>query len=290
MRPEELERLAASDDAARTYLLAQVGRDGAAECPRCQGLRVYLLRTGRRRCGGCGYTFQERTGRFLGIGGLGWSQWLRLLDLFVREAPVKEAAACLGVAYNTAYKAMDALRQALLAQAIDARQIEQALRLAQTRETGAVDPHPPVFGIMEREEWVFVDLLSDVEAQDLAIFKMNFRLKTGRIGSVVYTGPMRGYLGVVCCGGAGWLSEALSKRDRDIPLDRTQGFWPFFKARLTRLQGVTARKFPYYLKEFEFRYNHRNMDMLPLLARWAAAFRGPMERKKTGSPCEEPGL
>ena len=286
MRAEELERLAASDETARGYLLAQGGQSGDGECPRCQSLRVYLLRTGRRRCGGCGYTFQERTGRFLGIGGLSWSQWLRLIDLFAREAPVKETASRLGVAYNTAYKAMDALRQALLAQAIDARQIGLTLRLGQN----GAGHWPPVFGIMEREDWVFVDLLSDVEAQDLALFKMNFRLKTGRIGSVVYTGPMRGYLGVVCCGGPGWLSDALSKRDRDIPLDRTRGFWPFFKERLTRLQGVTAHKFPYYLKEFEFRYNHRNLDMLPLLARWASAFRGPMRKEKPGSPCEEPGL
>lgn len=287
MHSEEIERLAANDETARAYLLSCSGQGGEGECPRCRCLRVYLLRTGRRRCGGCGYTFQERTGRFMGIGGLGWSQWLRLMDLFVRETPAKEAAARLGVAYNTAYKAMDALRQALLAQAIDARQISRALHLGQA---GVARHWPPVFGIMEREGWVFVDLLSDVEAQDLALFKMNFRLKTGRIGSVVYTGPMRGYLGVVCCGGPGWLSDALSKRDRDIPLDQAPGFWPFFKERLGRLQGVTAHKFPYYLKEFEFRYNHRNLDMLPLLARWAAAFRGVAGRKKPGSSCEEPGL
>jgi transposase len=202
----------------------------------------------------------------MGIGGLSCSQWLCLIGLFAEEVPVKEAAQQLGVAYNTVYKAMDALRQAILCQAIDARQIRTALK---ARRVGT---WPPVFGIMPRQGWVFVDLIPDVDATDLTLFKLHFHLKTSRVGSVVYTGPMRGYQGLVCCGGPEWLTPALRTRDSVLPLDENGGFWPFLRHRLERLQGVSAEKFPLYLKELEYRWNHQGHDMRGLLTRLALAF------------------
>lgn len=239
---------------------------GAEGCPRCRSTRVYLLGSGRRRCGGCGYTFHMLTGRFMGTGGLDAPRWLELVRLFAAETPVKEAAQHLGAAYNTVYKAVDALRRAILAQAIDARQIWQALA-----HPGA-DGWPPVFGVMERGTWVFVDLVPDVQAADLAVFKTHFRLKTSRVGSAVYTGPMRGYLGLVCCGGPDWMPQPLKNRDPGLPLDAPEGFWPFFKQRLTRFQGVSPEKFPLYLKELEFRWNHRGGDINALMLKYALAF------------------
>jgi len=258
---------ALSEAEARKRVSDLCEQGGLSGCPRCRESRVYRLGSGRLRCGGCGYTFHELTGRYMGVGGLGCSQWLDLISLFAEEAQVGHAAEQLGVAYNTVYKAMDALRQAILAEAIDARQIRQALT---EKQSGS---WPPVFGIMEREGWVFVDLVPDVDASDLTLFKLHFRLKTSRVGSVVYTAPMRGYLGLVCCGGPKWLTSALKSRDQNLPLDADDGFWAFLRERLNRLQGVTAEKFPYYLKEIEFRWNHRDSDIETLVTRLALAFR-----------------
>ena len=263
--------LGLSEPAARE-LVTSISRDiGATGCPRCRLEKVYRLGSGRMRCGACGYTFQELTGRFMGIGGLTCSRWLELIALFADETPVKEAAHALGAAYNTVYKAMDALRLAILAQAIDARQIRMALN------PGGAGSWPPVFGIMVRGGWIFVDLVPDVAAADLPIFKLHFRLKTSRVGSVVYTGPMRDYLGLVCCGGPEWLTQALRVKDESLPLDTEGGFWPFLKNRLGRLQGVSAEKFPLYLKEMEYRWNHRDHDMQSELLRLALAFRPAMD-------------
>ncbi len=249
---------------------------GAGGCPRCRMAKVYRLGSGRLRCGSCGYTFHELTGRYMGTGGLGCAQWLRLVELFADEAQAGQAAESMGVAYNTVYKAMDALRQAILAQAIDSQQIRQALS---GRHTGS---WPPVFGIMERENWVFVDLVPDVDATDLSLFKLHFRLPTSRIGSVVYTGPMRGYQGLVCCGGPQWLTPALKNRDQGLPLDQEGSFWSYLKSRLSRFQGVTADKFPYYLKELEFRWNHKGEDLKELITRMALTFRPAGEKSRTG--------
>ena len=45
-----------------------------------------------------------------------------------------------------------------------------------------------------------------------------------------------------------------------------EGFWTFAKERLIQFHGVSPEKFPLYLKEMEFRYNHRKEDLFNLLA------------------------
>jgi len=35
-----------------------------------------------------------------------------------------------------------------------------------------------------------------------------------------------------------------------------EGFWSFAKERLIKFHGVSPEKFPFYLKEMEFRYNY----------------------------------
>jgi len=35
---------------------------------------------------------------------------------------------------------------------------------------------------------------------------------------------------------------------------------------LIKFHGVSQPKFPFYLKEMEFRYNHRKEDLFPMLA------------------------
>jgi transposase len=262
---------------ARERMACLVREAGLDVCPRCRGARVYRLGSGRRRCGGCGYTFRLLTGRFLGLAGISHAEWLEIIELFASETPVKDAAARMDMAYNTVYKAMDALRQAILAQAIDAAQIRQALASRGLRAW------PPVFGVMQSGGWVFVDLVADVEASDLTLFKMHFRLKTSRVGSVVCTGPMRGYQGLVCCGGPAWLTPALKARDAGLSLDEAEGFWPFLKARLARLQGVSSDKFPLYLKELEFRWNHREEDLEALLLKLGLSF-----MPQDGGQCREP--
>jgi len=254
------------EQAAREHVVSLCRQAGAWGCPRCKGEKIYRLGSGRLRCPGCGYTFHELTGRFMGAGGLRPVQWLRMAALFAGETPVKQSAAELGISYNTAYKAMDALRQAILSQATDARQIRQSLACRQVEE------NPPVFGVLEHGRWVFVDLVSDVEAADLTLYKRNFRLKTARVGSVVYTGPVRGYLGLVCCGGPQWVSSALRGREGELDLGGANPFWGFLMERLARLQGVSPEKFPYYLKELEFRWNHRGQDLADLVTRLALAF------------------
>jgi transposase len=271
----DLERHAKSEESARNLLERFCWPKGRPTCPRCGHDKAYALAEGRLRCAGCRYTFHALTGRFAGLAGLSQRQWLRLLLLFAAEETAHSMAAALCVAYNTAYKAATVVRLALLAASLDGRIILRSRLGAELGFSGrALRPKTsdapladvPVFGILERQGVVFVDYLPDVTPEDLLHYNLHFSLPLSRLGAIVYSDRYQRYETLVACG-----SELLSRRlvavaGRTPAVDpRQSGFWPYARERLIRFHGVTARKFPLYLKELEFRYNNIDHDILPIL-------------------------
>jgi transposase len=44
-----------------------------------------------------------------------------------------------------------------------------------------------------------------------------------------------------------------------------EGFWAYAKERLIKFHGVSKEYFPLYLKELEYRYNHRHHPLFDRL-------------------------
>jgi transposase len=42
-------------------------------------------------------------------------------------------------------------------------------------------------------------------------------------------------------------------------------FWSFAKERFHKYHGINRKNYPEYIKEMEFRFNHRNESLYPLL-------------------------
>lgn len=272
---DQLARHARNEVVAARLLRRYCWPDGQPVCPRCGRLRIYALAEGRFRCAGCRYTFHALSGRFVGQAGLTARQWLRLLAAFVAEKTARAMAGELELAYNTVYKAVTLVRLALLAGSLDGLAILRG-RLGPELgfSGGCLHPVPldaplaavPVFGLLERGDMVFADFLPDLTPEDLLHFNTHFSLPLARLGGMIYTDRLRRYDALVACG-----SELLSRRLVEIPGrrpavdERIEGFWPFARERLGRYRGITARKFPLYLKELEFRFNHRDADIVPVL-------------------------
>lgn len=51
-----------------------------------------------------------------------------------------------------------------------------------------------------------------------------------------------------------------------------EGFWSYAKERLIKFHGVSKDYFPLYLKEMEFRYNHRKQPIFDLLVKYLCDF------------------
>lgn len=270
-----------TEEEARRWFLKFCWKNNQRFCPRCASRKNYRLGSGRRRCARCRYTFHDFTGRWINNCNLSALGWLGILKLFASETTARQAAKVLGLSYNTAYKAMSTVRFAILAHALDSRQLigdDSALGLTLPgRALGQAEAErpvgTPVFGIMDRTQWVFVDLIPGFDIETLLHFKLNFQLSTVRLGNVVYTDKYQRYDTLICCAGNDPAVEYFRGGDKPVAVDAAhEGFWSFVSERLAKFHGVTAQRFPLYLKELEFRYNSRTKDLLPLLAEYLCDF------------------
>lgn len=271
--------------AARRYLLKFCWKNHQRFCPRCRSRRNYRLKNGRRRCARCRYTFHDFSGRWVNNCNLTCVEWLRLIRLFEDETTARTAAKELGISYNTAYKAMTTLRFAIIAHALDAKQLlgkgsplELSLsgRMFKAPTAGAAQDGPqptPVFGIMDRGTWAFVDLIPGFDIETVLHFSLSFQLKTVRLGNVVYTDRYQRYDTLICCVGNDPAADYFKPGPRGLPIDEENlGFWQFVSSRLTKFHGVTPQRFPLYLKELELRYNSRGKDLFPILTGFLCDF------------------
>ncbi|MDY0227013.1 MAG: transposase [Desulfomicrobium apsheronum] len=185
----------------------------------------------------------------------------------------------LGVTYNTAYKAVTTLRMAILAHSLDARLIIRSIEGLDFSKSGKFHldmstrggARMPVFGIVERGPHVFADLIPELDGDSIIHFKMNFHLKTANLGKIIYTDRFKQYAALLVGGSHLSARYNIRHNDKGLFIDSSKGFWSFSKDWFRRLKGISPRNFPLYIKELEFRYNHRNDDIFPILAEYLCA-------------------
>jgi transposase len=104
----------------------------------------------------------------------------------------------------------------------------------------------------------------DVSAESI----LEMTVKTVRYGSIMYTSKFRSYDTLMFCGYR-HLKVDHNKRfiSDKVYINGLEGFWSYAKQRLIKFHGVSKEKFPLYLKEMEFRYNHRHENLFILLVK-----------------------
>jgi transposase len=113
-----------------------------------------------------------------------------------------------------------------------------------------------VFGLLERDGRVYTKVVENVTAQTL----MSHIQARTRKGSVYYTDAFRGYQSLRRYGKHHLVSHSKQFVDRRTKnhINGIEGFWSYAKHILYNYRGVSKYHFPMYLKEIEYRYNHRN--------------------------------
>ena len=267
------ERLVKTENAARKYLLGFCFENHQRFCPRCKGKKLYRLADDRRRCSSCRYTFHDFSGRWINQGNLTAGQWLRLIKLYELELSVRKIAQQLHLSYNAAYKAVHSIRAAILAHPTDGDvflcgevEVDESYfggKRKGKRGRGAAGK-VPVFGILEREGRVFVEVLPTTRAKDV----LALTVKKVRRGSIVYTDRYRSYDALMFCGYRHLRVDHGKYFSRGrVYINGLEGFWSYAKERIMKYHGVSPQRFRYYLKELEFRYNHRKEDLFPLITK-----------------------
>lgn len=264
------ETLIKQENAARLYLAKSCWKNYRRFCIRCKGYKIYRIIGKRYRCKRCGYTFHDFSGRWINKLRISPKQWLWVIKLFELELSAKKISEQLSLSYPTVLKAAHMIRLAILANSDSDDLLKGEVELDESyfggrrkgkRGRGAFNK-VPVFGILERNGIVKVEVVKNVKAETL----LNLTVQTVRRGSIVYTDKFKSYDSLMFCGYRHLKIDHKKKfSSGKVYINGVEGFWSYAKERLIKHHGVSKENFPLYLKEMEFRYNNRDNSIFDLL-------------------------
>lgn len=235
-------------------------------CPRCGGRNFWRLATGQRRCGQCGLTrkFDKTYWNSTKMSPY-WKG--RLLEYF-----------CLGVpAYRLRHQVPLDLKTVqrwfrILRIAIYSHEMKEMKALLAKAEAGA-----PLAGGAIRFGTDFTvsngQLALGIYKGNGRVFAMPAALPAGGAGAeaIAETGHLHVCDETLACtlldirGNSVVVNgEKAGRKGREVPAD-IEGFWAFTRQWLKHYRGVPRIYFPLYLKEIEWRFNHRSENLVKLI-------------------------
>jgi transposase-like protein len=123
----------------------------------------------------------------------------------------------------------------------------------------------PVFGLLKRDGNVFVSVVPNCSREEL------MPIIQGKIleGSTVYTDGWKAYDGLVV---NGYDHYRIFHSNNEFARGKShvngiEAFWSFAKRRLAKFNGLKDEKFLLHLKECEFRYNNRDVNLVKILTK-----------------------
>lgn len=262
----ELQQYTTNEEKAEEYLRSQGILRTYDQCPFCQGNRIGRIRRNKYKCYTCRKEWNPRRGSILGRMRIPGTRILIAIKLFELDTSVREAAKQLDLAYNTVYDLFRLFRKAIARTDTGRFTLSGEIEMDESyfggkrkgkRGRGAAGKIP-VFGILERGGKVRVEAVQDVHGETL----LKLAIRKVKRGSLIYTDKFRSYNGLISYG---FRHRRIDHGERfvngKVYINGIEGFWSFAKERLQKFHGVDPGKFPLYLKELEFRYNHRNRDI-----------------------------
>ena len=229
------------------------------KCVFCGSFKICRTKRGYVKCNGCG---RQKGGRLL-------RRELKIITGFYQQQPAYRLARDLGVNYKTITRVYQRLREALYhVSELEARRLKGEIELDEAyfgghrkgkRGRGAAGKSV-VFGLLERNGRVYTRVVESVSAEELMA---HIQEKT-RKGSVYFTDTFRSYRSLRRWGNHHTISHGKKFPRTKNHINGIEGFWSYAKHILYNYRGVSKYHFPMYLKEVEYRFNHRDENLLKL--------------------------
>ena len=259
-----------SEEQAAQFLRSQGVLRNFTNCIYCNSTHIGLVRKGKYKCYTCHREWSQRKGSVIENMRIPFTKFVLAIKMFELEVPVLQAHKELKLAYNTTYKLYMKFRAKIYVNTTEKGALEGEIEADESyfggkrkgkRGRGAANKIP-VFGILERGGEVTVEIVKDVKAETL----LKETIRKVKRGSLIYTDRFRSYDGLVMYG---FRHERIDHSKRfangKVYINGIEGFWSYAKGKLMKYHGLTPKYFPYYLKELEYRYNHRNDDIFDLM-------------------------
>jgi transposase len=260
----ELLQIASSEEKSEEFLRQKGVLKIFDSCPFCSAKNIGKVRRNFLKCYNCRREWSIRKDSILQDLKIPFSKFIIAVKLFILEVPVNRAYKELDLAYNTTHKIYTRLRRCiykfvskddqLLSGEVEMDESYFGGKRKGNTGRGAKNKIP-VFGIIERNGKVKVEIVKDVSAETL----LRETTKKVKRGSLIYTDKFRSYDSLVMYG---FKHERIDKSVKfangKVYINGIEGFWSYAKERLLKFHGVSRENFVYYLKELEFRYNYRD--------------------------------
>ena len=194
---------------------------------------------------------------------------IRILELFSLEVSARKASIHEGINYRTVKNIYDKIRIKIVDFLdLNFKKLEKELELDESyfggkrkgkRGRGAGNKKA-VFGILERKNVVYTVVVDRVNKETL----MNEIKEASVKGSVYFTDSFKSYNDLHKYGKHSIINHSetfVDQQNRQNHTNGIEGFWSFAKERMMKYHGVKSENFNLYLKEIEFRYNFRKVDI-----------------------------
>lgn len=195
------------------------------------------------------------------------------IRLFALEVPANRAARELGLHRHTLERIYLVIREAL-ARACEAEaRLDGEVEVDESyfgghrkgiRGRGAAGKIA-VFGLLKRRGKVYTQPVPSVSRTTLrAVIRQRVRG-----GTTIYSDEFAGYDGLLTLGYRHYRVHhgTAFAQGRRRHVNGIENFWGFAKTKLQRYHGARRSHFWLYLKEMEFRFNHRHEDLPVLIER-----------------------
>lgn len=239
------------------------------KCPRCDGTKYWRLRTGQKRCSRCGLTriFDRSVWQKTRIVPF-WKG--RLVEYFCLGVPVYRLRFQVPLNRKTIQRWFTILREVIYDHCLDELtalsgkiEMDEALfggKMPGKRGWGAAGKHM-VFGMYQRNGHVLTFPVSGRGKKELVPL-MEAHTKPGNL---YYTDDWHAYTFLDVRGYHVTIRKEKGKPKGRNNINGIEGFWSYAKHWLYHYRGVPKKHFHLYLKEIEWRFNHRHENLVILL-------------------------
>lgn len=254
-------------------------------CPRCKYQhKHWKLGDDRWRCARCKKTFGLRTDTWLSNVSYSLKDVVELLYWFEIDVTDHKIARRIDDPYSSVHRFFLRVREAIqsyedrfvhpldgevevdetyFGASFTNRRRAKRERLRKSgqvkRGRGANALQQAVFGIYERTDGlIYVEPVEDVTKETLQdIIDDRVTIET-----TIYSDTWKSYQGLEeTYSGHQTINHGANEYRRgSASINGIEGFWAYAKERITKSHGISPNHFVFYLKEIEFRFNHRDLN------------------------------
>jgi transposase len=195
-----------------------------------------------------------------------------LIKLFELEISTRRIADQVRLSYPTVLKAVTLLRAAILMNDNDSDRFIQDepdiydiwfRKRPGKRNVSVFNDKIPVIGIMRKDGMIKVKYIEgdDVEFKHQKIFNDN------KLNPSVCDARFQNHDYLMCCDYKSLkVSHGRSSSNGKFSINGLESFLCYARERLFKFHGISRERFFLYMKEMEFRYNHRQEDLFILFS------------------------